>query len=99
MKILLKSFDGSALGQKVIQKLQASLSHWADRLGQVVVRIVDLNGPKGGVDKACSILVEVPRREPLRVTAIGSDYVTATNLAIHRLGRVAYRAFNRRAFQ
>lgn len=98
MKILLKSFGGDAPNQQVIQRLQAVLAHWADRLGRVVVRLTDANGPKGGVDKVCSIQLEVLRQEPLRVTAVSPDHATAVELAIRRAGRMASRTFDRRSY-
>lgn len=98
MKILLKSFGGDPPRDRVIQRLQAVLCHWADRLGRVVVRLTDANGPKGGVDKVCSIQLEVFRQEPLRVTAISPDHATALELAIRRAGRVAARTFDRRPY-
>jgi len=96
MKIVLKSFDGSPLGMRAIRKLQGLLAHWADRIGRVVVRLADLNGPKGGVDKACAIFVEVPRQAPIRVSAVAGDYLSALDLAVRRTGRAASRVLKAR---
>lgn len=101
MRILLKSLGfhiGESLQHYVTRRLQAALSHWSDRLGRVVVRISDENGPRGGLDKACSIQLDLPRREPVLVTAVSSDYYSAVDLAVRRAGRVASRTFNRREF-
>jgi len=62
------------------------------------VRLADLNGPKGGVDKACAILVEVPRLAPIRVSAVAADYPTALDLALRRAGRAATRALKLRPY-
>lgn len=98
MKIVLKSFDGSPLGMRAIRKLQGLLSHWAHRIGKVVVRLTDLNGPKGGVDKACAIFLEIPRQAPIRVSAVAGDYVSALDLALRRTGRAATRALKLRPY-
>jgi ribosome-associated translation inhibitor RaiA len=101
MRILLKSLGfsaGETFRQHVTRRLQATLSHWTDRLGQVVVRLVDVNGSRGGLDKACSIQLQVLRGEPVVVTAISSDYDSAVDLAIRRAGRAASRTFDRRPY-
>jgi len=101
MRILLKSLGfgaGETFRQHVTRRLQAALSHWTDRLGRVVVRLVDANGPRGCLDKTCSIHLEVFRGEPVVVTAISSDYYSAVDLAVRRAGRAASRTFERRPY-
>ncbi len=101
MRILLKSLGFNveeSFRQHVARRLQAALSHWTDRLGRVVVRLVDANGPRGGLDKTCSVHLEVLRGEPVVVTAVSSDYYSAVDLAIRRAGRLASRTFERRPY-
>lgn len=101
MRILLKSLGfgaGELFRQHVTRRLQAALSHWADHLGRVVVRLADINGPRGGLDKTCSIHLEVQRGEPLKVSAISSDYYSAVDLAVRRAGRAASQRFDRRPY-
>lgn len=101
MRILLKFLGfnpGETLREHVFRRLQAVLAHWSDRLGRVVVRIVDVNGPRGGLDKSCSIQLEVPRRAPVVVSAVSSDYYAAVDQAAHRAGHVAVRLFHRRSW-
>jgi putative sigma-54 modulation protein len=101
MRILLKAHGfptGESLRQHVVRRLQAGLSHWAGRLARVVVRLADENGPRGGLDKACSIQLEVLRGEPVVVTAVSSDYFSAVDLAVRRAGRAAAHVFDRRSY-
>lgn len=99
MKIHFKSlgFDtGEALRGHVLRRLSAALAHLADRLGSVVVRFVDENGPRGGLDKICAISLEGPHLSPVVVRARAADCYTAADLAIRRAGRAGGRAFDRR---
>lgn len=101
MRILLKSLGfraGDTFQQHVTRRLQAALSHWTDHLGRVVVRLMDANGPRGGLDKTCSIHLEVLRGEPVVVTAISTDYYSAVDLAVRRAGRAASQRFDRRLY-
>jgi len=98
MKILMKSLGfnaGDALHQHAVSRLAAALGHWGDRLEGAVVRIADANGPRGGVDKVCSIQIALPQRAFVVVTAAASDYYAAVDLAIHRACRATARAFGR----
>ena len=100
MRILLKPLGfnaGAALNGHVALRLNGALAHWADRLGRVVVRIVDANGPRGGLDKVCSIQVLVPNRTFVAVTAVASDYYAAVDLAVRRACRAVARALGRRS--
>ena len=101
MRILLNYLGfstGDALRQHVVRRLHANLSHWAGRLARVVVRLADTNGPRGGLDKVCSIQLDVLRQEPLVVTAVSSDYFSAVDLAVRRAGRAASQTFDRRPY-
>ena len=73
---------GAMLERHVLRRVQAALEHVADRLGRVVVRILDSNGPRGGMDKTCSILLDAPGRPALVVTAVADDYYAAVDQAI-----------------
>lgn len=98
MRILVKALGfnpGDALRRHAARRLQATLANWAGRMGQVVVRILDINGPRGGTDKTCSVLLSAPRRAPVLVTAVTGDYYSAVDLAAQKAGRVASRLFRR----
>ncbi len=99
MMIHIKSLGfhaGEAVQQHISQRLAVALSHWADRLKRVVVRLGDVNGPKGGLDKSCSIQLLGPQGVPLKVVAVATDYPTAVDLAVRRAGRAVQHAFDRR---
>ncbi len=64
---------------------------------RIVVRLVDLNGPKGGVDKRCRIAAELSARVPgVLVEATDADAYVAVSQAAARLDERVTRALARR---
>ncbi len=87
---------GQALLDHTLRRVSAALSHFADQVVRVVVRVEDTNGPRGGLDKCCSITLQVPHLSPVVVAAVSPDYYDAVDRAARRAGRAARRAFERR---
>lgn len=82
-----------ALEDYVIRRVHFSLGRFAGRLGRVVVRVSDLNGPRGGVDKSCRILAELtPSGETVLNEAVDANLFVAIDHATERIGR----SFSRR---
>ena len=52
---------------------------------EVDVRLSDVNGPRGGIDKACGIRVVLPRGGVVFVRAIGGDAYATVDKAMSRL--------------
>jgi hypothetical protein len=78
----------AALTDYVIRRLHFSLGRFAGRLGRVVVRVSDLNGPRGGVDKACRILAEfTPSGKTVLNEAVDANLFVAIDRATERIGR------------
>ena len=99
MKVLLKSLGfnpGPSLQRHVTVRISSALAHWADRVGRAVVRIADANGPRGGLDKVCSIHLLLPNRAVVVVTAVATDYYGAVDLAVRRACRAVAHAIERR---
>ena len=88
---------GAMLERHVLRRVQAALSHVAGQLGRVVVRILDANGPRGGLDKTCTIQLAAPGRPVLVVSAVADDYYAAVDLAARRVSRASSRLFQRRS--
>jgi hypothetical protein len=92
MRIELKALgfqSGIALKDFVIRKLSAALAHGAKEVKRVIVRLSDLNGPKGGVDKECRVELVFHRGQPQMVAATANDYFSAVHLAARRAGRIS----------
>jgi ribosome-associated translation inhibitor RaiA len=73
-----------ALRSYAERRLRGALSFARDKVGDVVVRLGDINGPRGGQDMVCHILVAVPGRPTLVVRDVQDDLYTAIDRAVKR---------------
>lgn len=82
------------LEEHIRGRLAAVASKFGHRLRSVVVRLEDENGPKGGVDKLCSIEAWGPFG--VRVAeGRGADLFVAAGQALHASARSLARAADR----
>jgi len=96
----IKIFDGSIKTSKaqhdyVMNKVGVSASRLNDTASTVEVRLSDLNGMKGGIDKQCSILVMSPGRSTLRVEEQATDYYAAIDAAAETLKKSLAKSLER----
>ena len=80
-----------SLSEHVHRRIRFALGRFEQRLMSVRVWLGDLNGPKGGVDKHCKVLVGI--RPSLRVVIEerDTDLEAAVNRAMDRAGRTVAR--------
>lgn len=69
------------------ERLRLALGRFARHVGRVRVYLWDVNGPRGGADKRCRIVVELPPRG--RVAVAGTDTALAGAIA-RTAGRVGF---------
>ncbi len=69
------------------RRLEHALDRLSDRLGQVVVRLTDLNGPRGGEDLRCRIVAELVPTGQVVVEDVAPHPVQAITRAASRLAR------------
>jgi ribosome-associated translation inhibitor RaiA len=67
--------------------------YWRD-IGAVHLRISDVNGPRGGVDKKCQVTVR-GRFATVLVADRSRDAYAAVDMAVKRAGRAVARALER----
>lgn len=84
-----------ALRSYAERRLRFALGRFGRRVRGVVVRFEDLNGPRGGADKACRLSARSDGG-PLRVEDTDADLYAALDRAADRLGRRVARAIARR---
>lgn len=77
------------------RQIQARLGRFGRELSAVVVRIGDVNGPKGGVDKRCRIEAHGPRLGSPALEKSSGDPYSAVELAVERLSAVVRRNLGR----
>ena len=80
-----------ALRRHAERRLGFALGRFDNRLDTVTVRISDLNGPRGGVDKQCRIHLRLLRRPPLVVQGTEADAPAAIDRAADRAARAVAR--------
>ena len=78
------------------EPLASKLSRYAREIERVSVRMLDVNGPKGGVDNRCRIKAVVSGRPSLIVEELATDPEEAFRLALPRLESALRRERGRR---
>lgn len=74
-----------ALRDKIERSVGRALDTFRAQAPEAFVYLMDLNGPKGGVDKLAQITVRVPRIGDLAVRETGTTMQAALNRAARRL--------------
>ena len=80
-----------ALEKHVHRRLAFSFSRLSARLRRVHVRLSDLNGPRGGVDKRCLIEVCLDGLPTVVIQDVQSDMYSAIDRAAGRAARTVLR--------
>jgi putative sigma-54 modulation protein len=78
------------------RRLQFSLSHFVTQLDGVEVRLGDINGPRGGIDKTCAIKVILRRFGVVFARAAGHDVYSTVDHAATRIRSAVSRTLSRR---
>ncbi len=86
----------TALENFIHQQAGKSMKVCADRVERLVVRLKDVNGPKGGQDKECSVEVKMAHCEPIVVSKRSSDAYASIRKALSRASRVTVRRIGKR---
>lgn len=84
-----------AIREHVLRRLRFALAHAADRIRRVTVRVSDINGPRGGADKCCHILITMEKLPEIAVEDIESDLYVAIDRAADRAARTVTRRIGR----
>jgi len=84
------------LREHVERRINFALGHFDRRVSRVAVSLSDVNGPKGGVDKQCQILVHLRRGNPVKIEDLDVDFGAVVDRAADRAGRAVARRLQRR---
>ncbi len=68
------------------RRLQFSLGRFGDKIRSVTVRVMDLNGPKGGLDKKCQVMAKL-NSKTLVMEGVDQDFYVIADVTIERLQR------------
>lgn len=77
-------------------KLGARLGKYTSHIERVTARFVDINGPRGGVDKTCRLRITSPELGALVIESAAADVGVALDEAAARAARTVARALQRR---
>ena len=80
-----------------VRRLHFALDRFADRVGRVRVRLVDVHGSRGGVDIQCLIQVWVSGIGTLVVKVMAADPDTAIDRGAERIHRLVARHLDRQS--
>lgn len=81
--------------QHINNRLSRAMSRFGRRVGAVEVHLADINGPRGGIDKRCSIVADVRPSRTLVVENTREEFYAAIDGAISKLKRAMSRAADR----
>jgi putative sigma-54 modulation protein len=80
------------LREHAVHRAHAHLSRFGPELGKVIVRLDDVNGPRGGFDKRCRVTVQGPRLGSATLDELSDNVHAALDLALDRMARVIGRS-------
>jgi putative sigma-54 modulation protein len=72
-------------------RIHFSLGRFAGKIRSLSIRLADVNGPRGGVDKACDIRVDVGLRQQVAVRERQASVYAAVAFALDRAERAVQR--------
>ena len=84
------------LRKHIEQRIYFAFSRFSPRISRVSVMAEDINGPRGGIDKRCRIVVKLERSGELTVEATDADMSAAVSAVADRVGRAVQRELERR---
>ena len=83
--------SSDALREHVARQVQFHLNRFGREVTTVLVRVADINGPKGGLDKRCQVTVRGPRIGSTTLDDLSGDPYSAADSAIERVGHTVGR--------
>lgn len=75
------------------RRLLFALPRFDQKISKVNIYVADRNGPKGGIDKSCQIIVQMPGFTNVVAKTVDSEWVVCIDRATTRIGQNLLRAF------
>jgi ribosome-associated translation inhibitor RaiA len=100
MQVKIRSTLGTGadkgLHEHVQRRLRFSLSRVAEHVRSVHVQLRDVNGPRGGVDKSCTVQIQLTQAPTVLVNDMDYDVLTLIDRVADRASQAALRSLQRR---
>jgi putative sigma-54 modulation protein len=77
------------------RRVRFALGAFSGRVRSLVMHLADENGPRGGVDKRCTIRASLPGAPPVIIEQLEADLYGAIDRAADRAGRAVSRRLER----
>lgn len=84
-----------AINEHVQRRLSFALSSRFQQIKRIIVRLSDINGPRGGNDKRCHIQISLPRQADVVIEDVQADLYVAVDRAANRASRTISRRLSR----
>ena len=85
----------TAVCEYVERRLGFALGQFGDRIGRVTFHLTDANGPRGGEDKRCRVVVDVLGHDQVVVEDTDCDVQVAIDRMADRVGQAVRRKLDR----
>ncbi|WCM87028.1 HPF/RaiA family ribosome-associated protein [Acidovorax sp. NCPPB 3576] len=97
MQILFKSRhpEASLMRETVDRRVRFFLRRLSAHVPRADIQLIDVNGPRGGVDKRCQIELRTDGAGPVVVSSVARDWRTALDGALARAARHVLRVWRR----
>jgi ribosome-associated translation inhibitor RaiA len=97
MQVLFESRDPEAaqLRDLAVRRLKLVLRRLHSLVPRARVRLSDVNGPRGGMDKRCQVELNTEGAGTVVITALARDWHTALDSAMARAARSLTRSWQR----
>ena len=81
----------AALSKYVKSKVQIMLSRYESKIISINISLFDINGPKGGEDKCCKIIIKINGGSSIVIQETAKDLYDAINTCSRRARRAVKR--------
>ncbi len=97
MQVLFESRDpqGAEWREVAVRRLRFVLRRLSWLVPRARVRLSDVNGPRGGVDKQCRVELRTNHAGTVVITAMARDWQAALDAALARSARTLVRVWRR----
>ncbi|MBI5258207.1 MAG: HPF/RaiA family ribosome-associated protein [Burkholderiales bacterium] len=97
MQVLFKSRHPQATEMRDLaeRRVRFVLRRLGGRVPRAEVKMADVNGPRGGIDKRCQVELRTAGAGAVVVTAVANDWRSALDNALARAARLLMRLWRR----
>ena len=84
-----------ALREHCEKRLHFALGRFSDQVARVSVRLMDQNGPRGGIDKSCQLTVHLRKARSIHIESVNGNLFAAVAEAADRASHAVARELSR----